>query len=257
MRDCQELKRQHGYYRWPVTPQEESFPLAFSFKIHRAPDLFEHLLRVLWRPHNLYVIHVDKKAPSDVFKLIKDLATCFDNIVVIETRVNVVYASILSLLADIECVKVALKSSIRWRYHLNLCGQEFPLRTNLELVQILSLMNGSIDVENYSPTQTLITSLTYKREIRHGTNVITSVKRTPFWHPKVEIRKGSAYNTVTREFLEWVLMDRVSQDLLLWLSDTWAPDELFWATASYLPGAPGGVRAIIRHRAQTHLSRYR
>ena len=30
-----------------------------------------------------------------------------------------------------------------WKYHINLAGQEFPLKTNLELVRILKAFNGS------------------------------------------------------------------------------------------------------------------
>ena len=34
----------------------------------------------------------------------------------------------------------------RFRYFINLTGQEFPLRTNLELVRIARIFNGSNDV---------------------------------------------------------------------------------------------------------------
>ena len=69
VKDCAALKREHGYLGWPVTRQEEEFPLAFSFKMHQNPEFFERLLSAVWRPHNLYVIHVDSKAPDHVFKV--------------------------------------------------------------------------------------------------------------------------------------------------------------------------------------------
>jgi len=34
----------------------------------------------------------------------------------------------------------------RYRYFINLTGQEFPLRTNLELVRIARIFNGSNDI---------------------------------------------------------------------------------------------------------------
>ena len=34
----------------------------------------------------------------------------------------------------------------RFRYFINLTGQEFPLRTNLELVRIARIFNGSNDI---------------------------------------------------------------------------------------------------------------
>jgi hypothetical protein len=34
-----------------------------------------------------------------------------------------------------------------WKYFINLTGQEFPLRTNWELVQILTAYNGANNLE--------------------------------------------------------------------------------------------------------------
>jgi hypothetical protein len=34
-----------------------------------------------------------------------------------------------------------------WKYFINLTGQEFPLKTNYELVKILQAYNGANDVE--------------------------------------------------------------------------------------------------------------
>ena len=42
---------------------------------------------------------------------------------------------------------------------------------------------------------------------------------------------------------------------LAWLNDTWAPDELFWATLSFRPGAPGGPGLEIRHDKDAVLSK--
>ena len=209
-KDCQASRLKYAFNRWPVTTQEEQFPLAFSFKLHKYPDMFERLLSVLWRPHNLYCVHVDSKTPPDVYWRIVNVTSCFPNVVLTQTRINVVYASITSLYADIECVKVALNSSVKWRYHINVCGQEFPLKTNLEMVQILTALNGTNDVENYSPNVLFINlSYKYKSAIHRGRNLHTHVTKAPFPDSSVQIRKGSAYNCLQRRFLDWALRDEV------------------------------------------------
>ena len=38
----------------------------------------------------------------------------------------------------------------RWKYFINLTGQEFPLRTNWEIVQIAKIFNGSNDLAGSS-----------------------------------------------------------------------------------------------------------
>ena len=209
-KDCQASRLKYAFNRWPVTTQEEQFPLAFSFKLHKYPDMFERLLSVLWRPHNLYCVHVDSKTPPDVYWRIINVTSCFPNVVLTQTRINVVYASITSLYADIECVKVALNSSVKWRYHINVCGQEFPLKTNLEMVQILTALNGTNDVENYPPNLSFI-NLSYKHKlaIHRGRNLQTHATTAPFPDSAVQIRKGSAYNCLQRRFLDWALRDEV------------------------------------------------
>ncbi|KAK7098542.1 beta-1,3-galactosyl-O-glycosyl-glycoprotein beta-1,6-N-acetylglucosaminyltransferase 4-like [Littorina saxatilis] len=254
---CEDLQMKRGFYRWPVTQQEEEFPLAFSFKVHKAPDMFERLLSVLWRPHNFYCIHVDFKAPHDVFSHVENISRCFPNVVLTPTRLDVKYASIVSLQADLDCTKLALKSPVKWKYHVSLCGQEFPLKTNLEMVQLITALNGTNDVENYAPSAYFAAlSYKYKSVISNGVNKQTNVSKEPFQHKEVAIRKGSAYNTLSRPFVEWVLsFDQVSHDFLEWLNGTWAPDELFWATLSYRQGAPGGPGMEVRHDTDSVLTK--
>ena len=43
-------------------------------------------------------------------------------------------------------MKMALKHPTEWRYFINLTGQEFPLKTNKELVRILSHYHGANDI---------------------------------------------------------------------------------------------------------------
>ncbi len=40
-------------------------------------------------------------------------------------------------------MKEVLGMSTVWKYYINLTGQEWPLKTNLELVRILKAVNGS------------------------------------------------------------------------------------------------------------------
>ena len=49
--------------------------------------------------------------------------------------------------AELLCMKQLLERSGTWKYLINLTGQEFPIKTNLEIVRILNAMNGSNIVE--------------------------------------------------------------------------------------------------------------
>jgi len=51
------------------------------------------------------------------------------------------------LLPEINCMRDLMRFyRHRFRYFINLTGQEFPLRTNLELVRIARIFNGSNDI---------------------------------------------------------------------------------------------------------------
>ena len=81
----------------------------------------------------------------------------------------------------------ALNSSIPWKYHLSMSGQEFPLRTNLEMVQILRNLNGSNDIENYEPSGPFIQILQFKSVIGDdGVVYMTKDRRPPLKYPEVE-----------------------------------------------------------------------
>ena len=48
-------------------------------------------------------------------------------------------------------MKDLLHKHSHWKYFINLTGEEFPLKTNLELVRILSVYGGANDVWGFSP----------------------------------------------------------------------------------------------------------
>jgi len=47
-----------------VSPEEENFPLAYILVVHNNVRQVLRLLKVIYRPHNLYCIHPDAKEPN-------------------------------------------------------------------------------------------------------------------------------------------------------------------------------------------------
>ena len=52
-----------------------------------------------------------------------------------------------------QCMDDLLKSHIKWKYFINLTGQEFPLKTNLELVRILKSLDGANSMDGSKEKQ--------------------------------------------------------------------------------------------------------
>uniref|UniRef100_A0A5K3FXB7 NAD(P)-dependent oxidoreductase n=1 Tax=Mesocestoides corti TaxID=53468 RepID=A0A5K3FXB7_MESCO len=82
---------------------------------------------------------------------LRGVATCFGanvQLVPHEERVAVHWGYESVLVPQITCAKQALRSRGTWKYLVNLVGQDFPLRTNMELVAALKALNGSSLVES-------------------------------------------------------------------------------------------------------------
>lgn len=255
IKDCSRLDAAHEYSNKPISETERNFPLAFGIKMHRDPEQAERLLRTIYRSHNAYCIYVDGKTSKIVFRIMKQIGRCFNNVFVIENRLNVVYASYAHMQSDLQCMKVlAQKSSVKWKYYINLTGQEFPLKTNLEMVEILASLNGANDIESYNTPQFLKWRFE-KKYHTSGINLVeTSETKEPFQY-NLEISKGSAYGAFSRSFVDYLLNDRIANEFIRWLNNTYSPEENVWATLNTLPWAPGGYETEIRHKYGTFLSR--
>ena len=107
----------------------------------------ERLLRVIYRPQNVYCVHVDLNSPPEVHAGMASLARCFDNVLVASKLEYIVYAGFSRLQADINCMSDHVTRGGDWRYLINLAGEAFPLRTNSEIVKILKIYNGANDIE--------------------------------------------------------------------------------------------------------------
>jgi Core-2/I-Branching enzyme len=107
----------------------------------------ERLLRLIYRPQNVYCIHVDAKSSASVHRAIRAIASCFNNVILASEFIDIHWGEYSLLEAELICLRQLLNRPEPWRYYVNLMGREFPLRTNRELVQIFTAYNGANDVD--------------------------------------------------------------------------------------------------------------
>ena len=108
---------------------------------------FEHLLRAIYAPQNIYCVHVDKKAETAFLEAVMSIAFCFPNVFMVSRPMDVVYAAWPRVQADINCMADLFNVSTTWKYFINLCGQDFPLKTNLEMVRSMKTLKGANSME--------------------------------------------------------------------------------------------------------------
>ncbi|UJR15577.1 hypothetical protein I4U23_002515 [Adineta vaga] len=247
--DIYRSERFHQSYHYEDSFINQQFPLAFSILMHENVEQFERLLRLIYRPQNFYCIHVDSSADENVFEAVQSIVQCFDNVFLASKRERVLYATIRRLQADLNCMKDLLKYP-SWKYLLNMANSELPLKTNDELVKILSIYRGFNDIEGiWKKRNKYRFEHVYKFKTNiNGTHehylIRTEERKRPAPH-NITIIKGSAYGAFSRAFVKYVQTDPIAKELYNWSNDTYSPDEHYWATLNYNTHlkAPGGYKA--------------
>ena len=255
-KDCHDYRKSSGYYETPQSVEEEDFPLAFTIRMHEKVTMAEKLLLAIYHPQNVYCVHIDQKSTPIIHQAMASIVECLPNVFITTRNINFIYAGFSAVEADMICMEELLKSSVQWKYLLNMAGSEFPLKTNLELVRVLKVLNGTNDIEqmHWSPR--------YNYRINNSATVDLSLKlaspsdipKLPY-HRNITLMKGCSYNTFSREFIQWVLTDPLARDFINWTRDTIAPDETVWGTLNNLPQAPGGYHVEVTETSKTFLSR--
>lgn len=129
---------------------------------------FERLLRAIYAPQNIYCVHVDKKSEPSFRSAVMAIASCFPNVFMVSQPVTVVYASWSRVQADINCMADLYNSSTNWKYFINVCGQDFPLKTNWEMVQMLRLLRGGNSMESEKMPQGKTWRVTTVHQVING-----------------------------------------------------------------------------------------
>ncbi|NXA04466.1 GCNT3 acetylglucosaminyltransferase, partial [Sapayoa aenigma] len=238
-RDCSAFKETRRFIEFPLSQEEAEFPIAYSMVIHDKIEMFERLLRSLYAPQNVYCVHMDSKSPATFQEAVRAIAACFPNVFVASRLENVVYASWSRLQADLNCMQDLLQSPVPWRYVLNTCGTDFPIKTNAEIVRALKVLQGRNSLESEKPSGAKRVRWQYHYEV--GKAIFRTDKEKlppPLDYPMFT---GNAYFVVTRDFVQHIFENPTAQKFLEWAKDTYSPDEHVWATLNRMPGVPGAM----------------
>ena len=238
-KDCSTYRQDRRYPRKPLSEEEADYPLAYIIAVHKEAAQVERLLRAIYQPQNFYCIHADVKAEPKFHKAMRNLAGCFHNVFVASKLEDVQYAGFTRVQADINCMRDLVK--YQWNYIINLCGQDFPLKTNLEITKQMKAYRGYNDIPGIYPEQTewFVGRTRFKHKPVGGQVIRTNIKKPPPPH-NAKMFFGNAYYAAGRPYVDYLLSNKVAKDLLEYLSDSLSPDEHYWATVQRYPGVPGG-----------------
>ena len=228
-----------------VSSEEKDFPLAFIFVVYTNARQVVRLLKAIYRPHNLYCIHPDARQGEEFARVFRQISKCLDNVFVASKLINVYYQHHTIMDSQLNCMEDLLKyEPQRWKYVINLCGRELPLKTNREIVSSLKRLKGASAVDSVllgRKAHIWEDRFTHKIALNYTSGRIyyTSQKAgRPPHH--IQIYKSFNFIAATRPFVDFILHSRKAIDFRNYLKELKIPEEHFYASLGRLPEAPGG-----------------
>ncbi|ESO12380.1 hypothetical protein HELRODRAFT_141556, partial [Helobdella robusta] len=247
-KNCSQFKHDRGYINTALSDEEENFPLAFSISSYTDIEQTERLLRAIYHPQNLYCIHIDIKSSFLFHNAVRSIANCFPNVWIATKLHKIKWGDISVILPEISCMRDLLKYfKGKYKYFINLTGQEFPLRTNFELVKILKIFNGSNDITG-SQLKSRVNyvwkhrwSKTYQQTVLYK----TQQKKKPYEFLNLTFYKGETHGLFASKMTEFIIESKEGKTFFDWCKDTGHASEHYWNTLNYnkLFRAPGGYEA--------------
>lgn len=103
----------------------------------------------------------------------RQLLSCFPNAFLASKVEQVVYGGFSRLQADLNCMKDLVASKVPWKYVLNTCGQDFPLKTNKEIINHLKRFKGkNITPGVLPPAYIVVRTKNYTRNAKAKTDIL-------------------------------------------------------------------------------------
>lgn len=158
--------------------------IAYFIMIHHKPDAFKEMFQKIYTRDQFYLIHIDRKAKTELTEEIQQFLVHFPNVYILESM-NIVSGGFSMIQAEMNAMEYLLNVSHEWDYFINLSGEDYPLKSQNIIRKFLTVNKGRnylfyYDQKFYRPDtlqriQNHFTELThkissfiYKREFMKG-----------------------------------------------------------------------------------------
>ena len=227
-----------------VSSEEQDFPLAFIFVVYKNPRQVVRLLKAIYRPHNVYCIHPDARQGEKFARVFQQISKCLDNVFVASKLERVYYGHHSIMDAQLNCMNDLLVrySATRWKYAINICGREVPIKTNREIVSSLKKLNGYSalgDTKGILP-YTWKQRFTYKTVLTKTGGVWKTREKLGPPPLGIPVYKSQTFIAASRQFVSYILTSKKAIAFRNYLKSVYIPEEHFYASLYMLREAPGG-----------------
>lgn len=128
----------------PQTSEEHSSTqvrIAYFIMVHQRPEAFKTLIEKIYTRDQFYLIHIDRKASSEITEAIQNYVVQYPNVYILEST-NIVSGGFSMIQAELNAMEFLLNASKDWDYLINLSGEDLPLRSQDIIRQFLTANVG-------------------------------------------------------------------------------------------------------------------
>lgn len=117
--------------------------IAYLILVHRYPNQFKRLFKAIYDPTNHYLIHVDQKSGVTLKKELEEFLIDYPNTSLLESK-KTLWGGYSLVDAELRGIKELLEMGLKWKFFINLSGQDFPLKTQ---THINNFLNRHVDTD--------------------------------------------------------------------------------------------------------------
>lgn len=224
--------------------------IAYFILVHRYPEQFKRMFKAIYNSENYYSIHIDKKSPQSLHDSVTSFLEVYSNVHLLKSQ-NVLWGGYSMVDVELKAIKMLRKISKKWKYYINLSGQDFPLLSQKNIFKFLEKNGKSSFIKIADQIKkrpnTLNRIQNYFLETKNGF-VGKPTKRD--FLPDTIPYIGGQWKILTRECCDFLSTQKAVKKFIEYYKNTLIPDESFFQTVLMNAGYTGKLvnndkRAII------------
>lgn len=203
--------------------------LAYYIACYKNPEQVLRLIKAIYHKDNLFFINIDEKSPDDFYETIISSQICNqDNIHFSRKRID--WAQWNQVQVTLDVIKKALATDGSWTHFINLSGQDFPLKSQIEIQDyLLEVSNKSFLSASYYPPETEMAAVRFSAQSRID-KLFKMYRRLDLLNPEIKFYKGSQWMILSRDFCKYADGGRLSKKLKPLFKKVQVSDESFFPT---------------------------
>jgi hypothetical protein len=153
--------------------------IAYVILAHKLPEQLVRLVRKLDTKEDSFFIHIDKKADDETYKRISEPLRSFKNVRFLD-RLVCNYGDFTHVGATLHGIQEIITSGFQYDYVILLTGQDYPIKTNGYIRQVLEKCDSKSFMEYFTLPSN-----------EHWKNENGGLDRLNYWHFNIRGRSLS------------------------------------------------------------------